>query len=49
MFNVPPTLCCKEFPKEFCNHTKSNEDGYPYYRRRSEAVGGFTGQKSNKL
>ncbi len=36
--------CKANFPKEFCYHTISTEDGYPKYRRRSPKYGGNTGK-----
>jgi hypothetical protein len=35
-------ICAKSFPKEFTEHTTSNEDSYPKYRRRSPNKGGQT-------
>ena len=32
--------CSKKFPKKFCSHTMSNDDGYPAYKRRSPEDGG---------
>ncbi len=34
--------CTKEFPKEFEDHTKMTENGYPRYRRRAPEMGGKT-------
>ena len=31
--------CLKRYPREFCDETIANEDGYPIYRRR-EVIGG---------
>ena len=39
--------CTKFFPKEFRNETEWSLDGYPLYRRRSPANGGFTAKKGN--
>ena len=38
--------CAAGFPKAFCKYTKSNEDGFPYYKRRSLEDGGFSFNKS---
>ena len=35
-------FCQANFPKEFTNYTKSKEDGYPEYQRRSPKYGGHT-------
>ncbi len=34
--------CTKQFPKEFEEHTKVGENGYPKYRRRDPEMGGET-------
>ncbi len=40
--------CSRGYPQEFQNYTRSNEHGYPLYRRRSPEKGGFTGIKKIK-
>ena len=30
--------CSKNYPKDFVEHTRENEDGYPEYRRRDNGV-----------
>ena len=37
--------CTKDFPKAFCRETRSGNDGYPLYRRRSPEDGGHTWTK----
>lgn len=34
--------CSKKYPRTFLKDTQTGEDGYPKYRRRSPADGGFT-------
>ena len=34
--------CTKNYPRPFLKETQTGEDGYPKYRRRSLADGGFT-------
>lgn len=34
-------VCKKKFPKQFVKHSKSSEDSYPIYRRRSPEDGGL--------
>ncbi|GBP04279.1 hypothetical protein EVAR_6503_1 [Eumeta japonica] len=34
--------CTKKYPKPYLNDTKTEDDGYPKYRRRSPKNGGFT-------
>lgn len=29
-------VCSKHYPRDFCEHTTENEDGYPLYRRRND-------------
>ena len=36
--------CTKGFPKEFIQHTQTDHNGYPLYRRRRPDDGGFTAQ-----
>jgi hypothetical protein len=31
---VKTGICSKRYPKDYCEHTKACEDGYPIYRRR---------------
>ena len=38
----------KKFPKPLISATQTNEDGYPYYRRRGEEEGGQTCIKGKK-
>ncbi|CAH1448406.1 unnamed protein product [Lactuca virosa] len=38
-FNCPCMVdrkCSKNFPKQFCNHTSVDSDGFPLYRRRND-------------
>ncbi|CAH1415538.1 unnamed protein product [Lactuca virosa] len=38
-FNCPCMVdgkCSKNFPKQFCNHTSVDPDGFPLYRRRND-------------
>lgn len=35
-------VCTKKYPRPFLRETQTGEDGYPQYRRRSPADGGFT-------
>ena len=35
--------CKSGFPRELTNYTKSEEDGYPVYKRRGPKEGGYTG------
>lgn len=37
--------CTKKFPRNFLHETQAAHDGYPLYRRRKPAEGGFTGNK----
>ncbi|GBO98476.1 hypothetical protein EVAR_95_1 [Eumeta japonica] len=34
--------CTKKYPKPYLDDTKTEDDGYPKYRRRSPKNGGFT-------
>ena len=41
--------CSKKFPKQFIQETMKSEDGYPFYRRRSEDDGGFIHETDNRI
>lgn len=34
--------CSKGYPKEFIEETQTSQNGYPRYKRRSQAAGGHT-------
>lgn len=40
--------CSKKFPRQLISETKHGEDGYPTYRRRSVANGGFEAEIKRK-
>ena len=43
--NNSPFECSKRFPKPFSTYNTADANGFPIYKRRSEAMGGLTHEK----